>query len=154
MHPAEQHCSVYELAGDLVVLSDSRTKDGVLIFNGFAERVPVGADDSDLGASVLRALEASRSGVARPQDWAAFEREAKVSLNGVGVSSFLRLHRSARLVSVSRGLSDVTVTPHESGGARGSDRGFHEIGDFAESLVGGSDGDLGGKIRAAFERCR
>ena len=154
MSAIEQSCDALEVAGSLIVLSSSRTIDGVWVFNGFAERVAAGAAAQDLGSLVSRGLAASAVGVAHPRDWAAFHRESKDKLKAVGVDSFERLHRSARCVHVRRSAGSLSVTPTASGGATGRERGFHELAELAKMVTPESPSLIGDAVRAALERCR
>jgi hypothetical protein len=152
--PTKQMCHVYELAENLVFLSSSRTTVGIWIFNGFAQRAPADAGATDVGSLALRSLGESGAVLEHPRDWSEFNRRSKVILNSVGVSSFARLHRSARSVEVTRSERNVTVTPCESGGWSGPNRGFHEITNLAASLMDPSDTDLGNTVRASLDLCR
>lgn len=66
MSAMEQFCTAFDLAGSLIVLSSSKTVDGAWVFNGFAERVAVGAAADDIGSAVSRGLAASAVGVPPP----------------------------------------------------------------------------------------
>lgn len=154
MSALEQSCDVFDLAGSLIVLSSSKTVDGIWIFNGFAERVAVGAAAEDLGAMVSRGLAASGIGVPHPRDWAAFRRESKGKLQAAGISSWERLHRAARCVSIRRSAGCLCVTPKSSAGTTGSERGFRELPELAEIVAHETPPHVGDAVRAALERCQ
>ena len=154
MSAMEQFCTAFDMAGILIVLSSSKTVDGVWVFNGFAERMALGASTEDIGSAVSRGLAASVVGVPHPRDWAAFGRDSKGKLQAVGVGSFERLHRAARCVSVRRSSGCLSVTPNASGGAHGRQRGFRELAELVEIVSQESPSTIGDAVRAAFERCR
>jgi CDI immunity protein len=63
---AERRTTVYAREGTLIVGTASKTTDGVFLESGPFFTVPEDAPNEEVGATLRRALEASRSGIPHP----------------------------------------------------------------------------------------
>jgi hypothetical protein len=138
-----------DLRGDrLIVSSSSQTKDGFWISNGSFEILPADHPDEELGAAVLRMLDASRTGVRTP-DLRRSPSPFTPVLEALGVRSWAEYARGVRHVHIERRDHVVELTPSRNGGAK---EGFVGNVDLVTVLVDPTAKALGAALRAGFAR--
>lgn len=139
-----------DLRGDaLVASSSSQTRDGFWISNGAFEVLAAGASDRELGAAVLRMLDASRTGVRTPNLRRGPSPFAPV-LETLGLRTWSAYARGLLHVHVEREDDVVRVTASRNGGSR---EGLVGSAEPVAALERPGDDALGAAIRAAFARC-
>lgn len=147
-------CSVYEMPFGYIIHPESRTVDGIWVFHGPVERLSNEVGVSALGSSVFNALSVSCVDIPNPEDWKAFNNEAKTLLNEQGVSSFMAIHKSGRLVSAKSDGEHICLTPTKNGGTSGDDRGYHDLSEIAISVsCFCTAAELGRAIKCALTLC-
>jgi hypothetical protein len=105
-----------DLRGDrLIVYSSSQTEDGFWVTNGTFEILGIDPPDSELGAAVLRMLDASRPGVRTP-DLRRIPSPFAPALEALGVRSWATCARGVRHVHIERRDYVVELTPSRNGG--------------------------------------
>jgi len=141
--------AVYRLPNGVFVHSQSRTHEGVWVASLPAMLLPLDVDAGALGVAAAEALAASAS----IEDVNYRVATAPV-LEAAGARSWSRIHRNAKLCTVSRSLAGSAIQPTRNGGTAGDDRGFHELpGERIQIKAGCSDADLGRAILSGLSRC-
>ncbi|MEN2743858.1 hypothetical protein [Sinomonas halotolerans] len=138
-----------DLRGDrLVVYSSSQTRDGFWITNGEFELLAPASSDQELGAAVLRMLDASRSQVRTPN----LRGPSPFSpvLEALGLRSWSAYARGLLHVHIEREGRSVKVAPSRNGGSR---EGLVGIVEDTVLLSDPSAESLGSAVRAAFADC-
>jgi hypothetical protein len=105
-------CSVYFRGDDIYVISSARTKDGLWIDTEPRVRLQRLVSVSDIGATVVTALNASRDGVPTPTDLRSVGTELAKFL---GVKSLSSFERRATYLSLTMTEDKVTIVPTERG---------------------------------------
>ena len=106
---------------------------------------------AELGATAREVLEHSQSGVTMPEDTKSFFLPL---LSELGVSSWEPLSTEALYVVIDRMDGQLTLTPHQTGGMVGMERGFNCLNDRIRRLPEDcSDMELGSAMLAAFSDC-
>lgn len=146
MPAREEHATVDQRAGELIVCSYSKTTAGFWVMNGHYERLPSDVDDEHLGATVLAALAASEHGVAvPPRTGTPFDPV----LRELRLRSYGRYMIGTAQVGVSRTRDGVTVTPKHNGGTR---QGFTEIEAEAEVIPDPGNASLAAVVHRNLAR--
>jgi hypothetical protein len=120
----EKSCGVYFRGEDVYVITSSYTTIGLLIATEPMFRLKRTDSPTDLGATVMEALQASRKGVPNPEDL----RSVGIALAGFfGVKTLSSFERTATYFSLSLTANGVNIMPT----VRGNRGGFSHLPDQA-----------------------
>jgi hypothetical protein len=154
---AREQVAHADLRGANVIISSySQTPvdtAGFWIVNGSVVVVPAAAPPEELGKAVLGALAESKRDVPVP-DWSSADVFRPI-LDAAGVRGLPTYMRGTKSVSIVRHREGLELVPMQNGGARGPQRGFHELLDAVERVASDTrDAELGEAVRRAFDRAQ
>ena len=112
--------TVYRRRADFIIHPDSCTTVEAWILSEPCVRLPVDCTDGQLGATVLSALERSKTGVPHPTEWKGL---LEPLLQAAGVKSWGAFAKNAVCVLVSEEANNIELVPTVNLGAR---EGFEE----------------------------
>ncbi len=112
---------MYRVGASLVIGSLDQVPDGFWVATERVTRLAAGEPEEALGAAVLAALCASRTGVPAPE---RSSRNESAAVTAAGYRSYRAFVRDAVLVMVERAGDTVLLTPTRNGGPTGEGRGF------------------------------
>lgn len=144
---ATRCAGVYLRGADIVVHSESQTRDGAWILAEPVTQLEAGCSDASLGGQVRAALRASRTGIPHPKAWTGM---VEPLLRAARVRSYKSFVDGAWYVTVDERAGGITLVPTRNRGAR---EGFAEDPDAASFVAeGATDAALGAAVRTALGR--
>lgn len=143
--------SIYKLRDRILMHPNQITSAGIWLAT--PEYVVLGLDSSaqKIGNAVFIALENSGNTIPHPISWTGL---SKPRLDAAGVKSEAAFHKSTRLVSVIKNLTQIEIKPSRNGGTKGDERGFHYLSNATIHLAcHASATEIGQAILSAFALC-
>lgn len=141
--------TVFRRRAHFIIHPSSCSTDGLWIGSEPYVRLPVDCTDGQLGATLLSALESSKTGVPHPTEWKGL---LEPLLQAAGVKSWGAFAKNAVCVLVSEEADNIELVPTVNLGAR---EGFEEDEEKKKSMAipVGPDA-LGTHVREAIALAR
>jgi len=142
----EQSVNVYKRESELIVASYSTTTAGFWVMNGWLRQVRAEADDGDLGAAIMSALDASENDIDMP---APTSNPDAPLLKMLGLRSYGAFMIGTQCVRVTRDGGAMQIPPKRNGGGRD---GFTELTDRTERLETPTAQRIGTAVRDGLQK--
>lgn len=146
MVQTSQLAAVYLRRDRYIVISSSQTTAGFWTENDDCLTFDTAVTVDDLGAGVLRMLDASRTGVPTPD----FRQTGPAtSVQAAGLKSVSTFMKGAKYVALERRGVTIQVMPHRNGGTA---EGFVGLPEEAVELRDATPQQLGQQVLSALQR--